>query len=59
MVLSFEYTQEKELIERHNVWLNDELTAKVNSFNELRRTHNEVEADITAKLSDVSSIWQV
>lgn len=46
-------SQEKELIERHNVWLNDELTAKVNSFNELRRTHNEVEADMTAKLADV------
>ncbi|XP_017246797.1 nuclear-pore anchor isoform X3 [Daucus carota subsp. sativus] len=44
--------QEKELIERHNVWLNDELTAKINSFNELRRAHNELEADMSSKLAD-------
>lgn len=56
MILTSGYKQEKELIERHNVWLNDELTAKVNSFNELRRTHSEVEADMTAKLADVSVI---
>ncbi|KAL8134769.1 nuclear-pore anchor isoform X1 [Apium graveolens] len=44
--------QEKELIERHNIWLNDELTAKINSFNELRRAHNEFEADMSSKLAD-------
>ncbi|KAK3034319.1 hypothetical protein RJ639_032659, partial [Escallonia herrerae] len=43
---------EKELIERHNVWLNDELTAKVNSLMELRKTHGEFEADMSAKLVD-------
>uniref|UniRef100_A0A5B6ZUV8 Putative nuclear-pore anchor isoform X1 n=1 Tax=Davidia involucrata TaxID=16924 RepID=A0A5B6ZUV8_DAVIN len=46
-------SQEKELIERHNVWLNDELTAKVNSLIELRKTHSEFEADMSAKLADV------
>ncbi|KAK1387944.1 Nuclear-pore anchor [Heracleum sosnowskyi] len=44
--------QEKELIERHNIWLNDELTAKINSFNELHRAHNEFEADMSSKLAD-------
>ncbi|CAK9179681.1 unnamed protein product [Ilex paraguariensis] len=46
-------SQEKELIERHNVWLNDELTAKVNSLIELRKNHSELEADMSAKLVDV------
>ncbi|XP_077232792.1 nuclear pore anchor [Tasmannia lanceolata] len=46
-------SQEKELIERHNVWLNDELTAKLNSLIELRKAHTEFEADMTAKLVGV------
>ncbi|KAK9182042.1 hypothetical protein WN944_025183 [Citrus x changshan-huyou] len=46
-------TQEKELIERHNAWLNEELTSKVNSLVELRRTHADLQADMSAKLSDV------
>ncbi|KDO61512.1 hypothetical protein CISIN_1g045447mg [Citrus sinensis] len=46
-------TQGKELIERHNAWLNEELTSKVNSLVELRRTHADLEADMSAKLSDV------
>ncbi|KAF5728160.1 nuclear-pore anchor isoform X1 [Tripterygium wilfordii] len=45
-------SQEKELVERHNVWLNDELTAKVDSLIELRRAHSELEADMSAKLTD-------
>lgn len=45
--------QEKELIERHNVWLNDELTAKVGSIIELRRLHSDTEAELSAKLRDV------
>ncbi|KAK6926183.1 Nucleoprotein TPR/MLP1 [Dillenia turbinata] len=45
--------QEKELIERHNVWLNDELTAKVNHLLELRKKHGEYEAEMSAKLADV------
>jgi len=46
--------QEKELLEKHNAWLNEELTAKVNSLVELRRTHMDVEADLSSKLADVS-----
>ncbi|KAJ9554209.1 hypothetical protein OSB04_018254 [Centaurea solstitialis] len=46
-------TQEKELVERHNVWLNDELTTKVNSLLELRKVHNELEADMSSKLADL------
>ncbi|KAI3733902.1 hypothetical protein L6452_13360 [Arctium lappa] len=46
-------SQEKELVERHNVWLNDELTTKVNSLLELRKVHNELEADMSSKLADV------
>lgn len=45
--------QEKELIERHNVWLNDELTAKVGSIIEQRRVHSDVEVEMSAKVRDV------
>ncbi|XP_068655473.1 nuclear-pore anchor-like isoform X2 [Aristolochia californica] len=45
--------QEKELTERHNVWLNDELAVKVNSLIELRKSHTEFETDMSAKLADV------
>ncbi|XP_019183396.1 PREDICTED: nuclear-pore anchor isoform X2 [Ipomoea nil] len=45
--------QEKELIERHNTWLNDELTTKVNDLINLRKTHSKLEADMSVKLSDV------
>ncbi|KAK2974228.1 hypothetical protein RJ640_016714 [Escallonia rubra] len=51
-IASFILLKEKELIERHNVWLNDELTAKVNSLMELRKKNGEVEADMSAKLVD-------
>ncbi|KAH7848388.1 hypothetical protein Vadar_002210 [Vaccinium darrowii] len=46
-------SQEKELIERHNVWLNDELATKMNSQIELRRAYNELEADMSAKTADL------
>ncbi|PIA37605.1 hypothetical protein AQUCO_03000279v1 [Aquilegia coerulea] len=46
-------SQEKELIERHNVWLNEELTAKVGDLIRVRKTHNELEADMSSKLADV------
>ncbi|XP_030471618.2 nuclear-pore anchor isoform X1 [Syzygium oleosum] len=46
-------SQEKELIERHNVWLNDELNAKVDSATESRRVNADLEADMSAKLADV------
>ncbi|XP_039055568.1 nuclear-pore anchor-like isoform X2 [Hibiscus syriacus] len=46
-------SQEKELIERHNTWLNEELTTKVDNLIEIRRTHAELDADMSAKLADV------
>ncbi|MQL71916.1 hypothetical protein Taro_004258, partial [Colocasia esculenta] len=46
-------SQEKELIGKHNQWLNDELTVKVNNLIEVRRAHMEYEADISGKLADV------
>lgn len=46
--------QEKELIEKHNTWLNEELTAKVNSLVELRRAHMDAEAELSSKLAEVS-----
>lgn len=48
--------QEKEIVERQSAWLNEELTAKINSSLELRRKHTESEADISSKLEDVSLI---
>lgn len=45
--------QEKELVERHNTWLNDELTTKVNSLIELRKDHGELEADLSSKIADL------
>ncbi|OAY26505.1 nuclear-pore anchor [Manihot esculenta] len=45
-------SQEKELIERHNTWLNEELTAKVDSLIELRRTHADFDKEMSAKLVD-------
>ncbi|XP_019150183.1 PREDICTED: nuclear-pore anchor-like [Ipomoea nil] len=45
--------QEKELIERHHTWLNDELTTKVNDLINLRKTHSKLEAYMSVKLSDV------
>ncbi|PON40928.1 hypothetical protein TorRG33x02_339300 [Trema orientale] len=44
---------EKELIERHNTWLNDELTTKAYSLIELQREHADREADLSSKLIDV------
>ena len=57
--VKFGYEQEKELIERHNTWLNDELTSKVDSLIELRRKHADLEADLSSKLADVSLLWHV
>ncbi|CAG7904984.1 unnamed protein product [Brassica rapa] len=46
-------SQEKELMERHTKWLDEELTAKVDSYAELRRRHSDLEAEMSAKLVDV------
>ncbi|XP_031477595.1 nuclear-pore anchor isoform X2 [Nymphaea colorata] len=45
--------QEKELLERHNQWLNEELTSKVDALLELRRSSTENEADLSFKLAEV------
>ncbi|KAL9234131.1 hypothetical protein vseg_009035 [Gypsophila vaccaria] len=45
--------QEKELFEKHNAWLNSELTAKADSFLEQRRRSAEIEADMSAKLENI------
>ncbi|KAL9236694.1 hypothetical protein vseg_011330 [Gypsophila vaccaria] len=44
---------EKELIEKHNTWLNTELTTKADSLLEQRRKSAEFEADMCAKLADI------
>ncbi|GFS36627.1 nuclear pore anchor [Actinidia rufa] len=49
-------SEEKELIERHNIWLNDELTTKVNSLCEIRKAHSELEADMSSKIADELSL---
>ncbi|GAB2250736.1 hypothetical protein Droror1_Dr00016986 [Drosera rotundifolia] len=46
-------SQEKDLVERRNLWLNEELTAKFNSLMELRKRHSEQEAELSAKLADM------
>ncbi|ESW21146.1 hypothetical protein PHAVU_005G045700 [Phaseolus vulgaris] len=45
--------QEKEIIEKQNSWLNEELNGKVNSVFELRRKNADLEADISSKLADM------
>ncbi|XP_056846253.1 nuclear-pore anchor-like isoform X2 [Raphanus sativus] len=51
--MCFRLSQEKELMERHTKWLDEELTAKVDSYAELRRRHSDLEAEMSAKLVDV------
>ena len=50
------FEQEKELTEKHNTWLNEELTSKVDTILQQRQASAEVEADLSAKLADVSFI---
>lgn len=45
--------QEKELIQKHNIWLNDELTAKVESLLQQRGRSAEMEAEFSMKLADM------
>lgn len=45
-------SQEKELTEKHNTWLNEELTSKVDTILQQRQASAEVEADLSAKLAD-------
>ncbi|WCJ28442.1 nuclear pore anchor [Euphorbia peplus] len=45
-------SQEKELIERHNAWLNEELTTKVDSLIKVRRAHADFDEEMSSKLGD-------
>uniref|UniRef100_A0A7I4FVD3 Nucleoprotein TPR/MLP1 domain-containing protein n=1 Tax=Physcomitrium patens TaxID=3218 RepID=A0A7I4FVD3_PHYPA len=45
-------SQDKELVEQHNAWLNDELTAKVSALLEERHESAETEAGLKFKLSE-------
>ena len=56
MTYGFWWKQEKELTERHAKWLDEELTAKVDSYAELRRRHSDLESEMSAKLVDVRPI---
>ncbi|XP_073125312.1 nuclear-pore anchor [Henckelia pumila] len=51
--------QEKELLERHNSWLNEELTAQVDSVIQLRKEKGELEADMSSKLADAVSEYKL
>jgi hypothetical protein len=51
---SFDKQQEKELIEQHNSFLNEELTAKVSALLEERHNSAETMADLRSKLAEVS-----
>jgi nucleoprotein TPR len=41
------------LVEQHNVWLNEELTAKVSALLEERHESAETESDLKTKLAEV------
>ncbi|PKU66180.1 Nuclear-pore anchor [Dendrobium catenatum] len=47
------FTGEKELLEKQNVWLDEELTRKANSLFELRRTQMDAESDASSKIADL------
>jgi nucleoprotein TPR len=49
---SFDEQQEKELIEQHNSFLNEELTAKVSALLEERHNSAETMADLRSKLAE-------
>ena len=44
-------------MERHTKWLDEELTAKVDSYAELRRRHSDLEAEMSARLVDVRAYF--
>ncbi|XP_062220247.1 nuclear-pore anchor-like [Phragmites australis] len=46
-------TQEKELLEKHNLWLDEELKAKVKNLAELRKTNMDEEARMSAKIAEL------
>jgi hypothetical protein len=46
--------QEKELLEKHNLWLDEELKVKVKNLAELRKTNMDEEARMSARIAEVS-----
>ncbi|BBN02351.1 nucleoprotein TPR [Marchantia polymorpha subsp. ruderalis] len=50
--------QEKELLEQHNVWLNEELNGKVKGLMEERRTSADLEADLQSKLLQAERLYK-
>nr|XP_034588661.1 nuclear-pore anchor-like isoform X2 [Setaria viridis] len=59
-------TQEKELLEKHNLWLDEELKVKVKNLAELRKTNMDEEARMSARIAELereisescSSLWR-
>ncbi|KAJ7568540.1 hypothetical protein O6H91_01G036800 [Diphasiastrum complanatum] len=49
-------SQEKELVEQHNEWLNEEISSKVNALLEERSKSREAEADLCARLSEAEKV---
>ncbi|KAJ1280991.1 hypothetical protein BS78_04G274600 [Paspalum vaginatum] len=45
--------QEKELLEKHNLWLDEELKAKVKNLAELRKTNMDEEARMSARIAEL------
>ncbi|KAM0927209.1 hypothetical protein ACQ4PT_003280 [Festuca glaucescens] len=47
--------QEKELIEKHNLWLDEELKAKVKNLADLRKANMDEESRMSAKIAELES----
>ncbi|KAL3677732.1 hypothetical protein R1sor_020688 [Riccia sorocarpa] len=50
--------QEKELLEKHNQWLNEELNNKMKGLMEERRTSADLEADLQSKLLQAERLYK-
>jgi hypothetical protein len=46
--------QEKDLLEKHNLWLDEELKAKVKNLADLRKANMDEESRMSAKIAEVS-----
>lgn len=49
--------QEKELLEKHNSWLDEELKAKSNTLAEMRKSNMDSESKMSVRIADVSTLW--
>ncbi|XP_051192619.1 nuclear-pore anchor isoform X1 [Lolium perenne] len=45
--------QEKEILEKHNLWLDEELTAKVKNLADLRKANMDEESRLSAKIAEL------